>query len=69
MPKILLDEEIGESIESLNLKQREVFNVHPTLAKSYSKYDRHNVEPVYVFISSNESISKSHVLKVMYTVI
>ena len=69
MPKILLYEEIGESIKSLNLKQREVFNVHSTLAKYYAKYDRHNVESVYIFLSSNESISKFHVLKVIYTVI
>ena len=33
MPKILLDDEVSESINSLNSKQREIFNVFHTWAK------------------------------------
>ena len=35
MPKILTDDEIKEGINSLNSKQREVFNVAYTWAKDY----------------------------------
>ena len=47
MPKILSDDEIPEDINSLDLKQREVFNVvHPcaTCAKNNVKYDGDDVE-------------------------
>ena len=40
MPKILLDDEIAESINSLNSK--EVFNVVLTRSKDYLKYDGHD---------------------------
>ena len=33
MPKILPDDEVSESINSLNSKQREIFNVFHTWAK------------------------------------
>ena len=42
MPKILLDDEIAESINSLNSKQKEVFNVVFTWSKDYLKYDGHD---------------------------
>ena len=48
MPKILPDDEIAEGINSLNLKQREVFNVVQTWAKDYVKYDGHDIEPAHI---------------------
>ena len=51
MPKILPDDEITEGIDSLNLKQREVFNVVHTRVEDYVKYNEHDVEPVYIFFS------------------
>ena len=47
MPKILSDNEIPEDINSLDLKQREVFIVvHPcaTCAKNNVKYDGDDIE-------------------------
>ena len=41
MPKILLDS-----------KQAEVSSVIHTWAKDYVKYDKHDVEPVHIFLSS-----------------
>ena len=39
MPQILPDDKITKRINSLNTKQREVFNVVNTWAKDYVKYD------------------------------
>ena len=50
MPKILPDNDIAEGINSLNSKQREVFNVVHTWAKDYVKYNGHNVESVHIFL-------------------
>ena len=52
MPKILLDYNIGVGIKSLNSKQAEVSSVIHTCAKDYVKYDKHDVEPVHIFLSS-----------------
>ena len=49
MPQILPDDEIVKGINSLNSKQREVFNVVHTWAKNYVKYGGHDVEPVTYF--------------------
>ena len=41
--KILPDDEIAGSINSLNSKQKEVFKVTHTWDKDYVKYNGHNV--------------------------
>ena len=41
MPQILSKDEIVECINSLDLKQREVFNVVHTWAKDYVNHDGH----------------------------
>ena len=51
MSNILPDNEIVEGINSLNSKQREVFNAVHTWAKYYVKYDRRNAEPVHILLS------------------
>ena len=50
MPKILPDDEIAKGVNSLNSKQREVFNVIHTWVKDYVKYDGYNVKPVLTFL-------------------
>ena len=72
MPKILSDDEIPEGINSLDLKQREDFNVvHTcaTCAKNNVKYDGDDVEPLYIFLSGSGGTGKSHLVKVIYNAI
>ena len=47
MPLILANYKITESINSLNLKQREVFNVVHSWVKEKVKYDGDHVEPIH----------------------
>ena len=65
MPQVLPDNEIAEGINSLNSKQREVFNVLHTWAKNFVKCDGHDVEPVHIFLSGSGETGKSHFVKVM----
>ena len=69
MPQILPDNEIAEGINSLNSKQSKIFNMFHTWAKEYTKYDGHNVEPVYIFLSGSGGTGKSHLVKVIYNAI
>ena len=68
-PQILPDDETAEGINSLNLKQREVFDVVHSWVKDYLKYDGHNVEGIYVFLSGSGGTGKSHLVKVIYNII
>ena len=65
MPKILPDDEIAKGKNSLNSKKREVFNVIHTWANNYVKYDRHNVEPIHIFLSDSGGTRKPHLVKVI----
>ena len=38
-----------------------------TWAKDYIKYDGHDVEPVYIFLSGSGGTSKSHLVKVIHS--
>ena len=69
MPQILPDDEIVEGINSLNSKQREIFNVVDKWAKDYEKYDGHNVEPIHIFLLGSVGTGKSHLVKVIYNAI
>ena len=69
IPKKFPDNDIAEGINSLNSKQREVFNVVHTWAKDYVKYNGHNVEPVHIFLSGSGGSGKSHLVKVIYNAI
>ena len=69
MPKILPHDEIAESINSINSKQREIFNVVHTWVKNYVKYSRANVKPVHTFRLGIWGTGKSHLLKLMYNAI
>ena len=60
------DDEIAAGINSLNSKQREVFNAVHTWAKDYVKFDGHNVEQVHIFSSGSRGTGKSHLVKVIY---
>ena len=67
--QILLDQEVAEEINSLNSKQREVFNAIHTWAKDYVKYDTHDIEQLLKFLSGSEETSKSHFIKAIYNAI
>ena len=53
MPQVLPDDEIAKGINSLNSKQREVFNVVHTWATNFVKCDGQDVEPVNIFLSGS----------------
>ena len=65
MPQILADNEIAEDINSLNSKQREVFNVIHKWAKEYLECNGNIVEPNHIFLSASGGTSKSHLVKVI----
>ena len=69
MSQILPDNEIADSINSLNSKQRETFNAVHTWAKEYVKYDGHNVESIHTFFTGSRGTGKSHLVKVIYNAI
>ena len=69
MPQILQDGEIAKGVNSVNSKQREVFNVVYKWTKDYVKCNGHNVEPVYIFFSDSGGTGKSHLVKVIYNAI
>ena len=69
MPKISTDDEIAKGINSLNSKQREVFNLVHKWAKEHVKCNGHNVEKIHIFRSGDEDIGKSHLVKVIYNAI
>ena len=52
MPQMLADDEIEESINFLNSKPREVFNMVHKCDKDYIKHIEHNIEVVYDFVAS-----------------
>ena len=68
MPQMLPDNEIAEGINSLNSKQREIFNVVHIWAKEYVTYEGHNVELIHIFLGSGGT-GKSYLVKVVYNVI
>ena len=57
MRQILPNDEIAEGINSLNSKQKEVFNAAHTWAKDYVKYDAHNVEPIHIFLLGSVQVN------------
>ena len=67
--KILPDSDIAEGINSLNSKQREVFNLDHTWTKDCVRYNEHNVEPVHIFLSGIGGTGKSHLVKAIYNAI
>ena len=67
MHKILSDDENAEGINSLNSKQRKMFNV--VRAKDYAIYNQHNVKPVHIFLSGSGGTCKPHLVKVIYNLI
>ena len=69
MLQILPENEIAQGINSLNSKQREIFNVVHTWAKEYIKNEGHNVEPIHIFLSGSGGAGKSHLVKVIYNAI
>ena len=69
MPQILPDDQILKDINSLNSKQREVFNVVHVWVTDCIKYDRHDVEPVQMFLSGSAETGKCHLINVTYNAI
>ena len=66
MLQVLPDNEIAEGINSVNSKQKEVFNVVHKWVKEYVKSNRHNVEPIYIFLLGSGGTGRSHLVKVIY---
>ena len=65
------DEEISESIQSLNVKQRQVFDHVLTWAKEKvkqkSSIKTNAAKPFNLFISGSVGVRKSHLIKTIYT--
>ena len=63
-PCVLPDEEINEKIRSLNMKQREIFDVVLTWATKFVKIrntkSAEKVEPLHVFLTGQGGCGKSH---------
>ena len=68
MPKIWSEDEILENINSLNSKQRDVFNVVHNWAKDYVKYNG-KVKPIHIFLSGSGGTGKSHLVKTIYNAV
>ena len=66
MPKILPDDDNAEGTNSLNSKQREVFNVVHIWDKDCLEYNGHNLEPVQIFLSGSRGTGKFYLVKVIY---
>ena len=56
-------------IYSLNLKQREFFNVVYTSAKDHVKYNEHDFEPVHIFLSGGGRAWKFHLVIAIYNAV
>ena len=69
MPQILPDDEVVKGTNSLNLKQRQVFNVVHTWVKDYVKFDGHSVETIHIFLSGSGGTSKSYLVKTLSSTI
>ena len=55
-----------KAINSLHLKQREVFNVIHRWANDYVKNNEHDFEAVHIFFSGSRGTVKSHLVKAIY---
>ena len=47
---VLPDDKIAKGTNSLDLKERKVFNVVHIWAQDYVKYNGHNVKPGHIFL-------------------
>ena len=67
MPQILPDDEIAESMNSFNSKQREVvFNVVYAWVKDYVKCDGFYLEPIQIFLSGRGGTGISHLVSLYH---
>ena len=73
MPPQLSDESISDMIKTLNVKQRQIFDIVHKWArdfvKSLSTKGNFAVEPFYIFLSGSGGTGKSHVIKTIYQAI
>ena len=63
MTKIIADDEILESRNSLNSKQRDAVNIVHNWVKEYAKHKGVNVN---IFLSGSGGACKSHLVKTIY---
>ena len=66
MPRIMVVDEILKSINFLNSKQRDVFNIVHNWAKEYAKQKGANVKPAHIFFSGSGGEGKLHLVKTIY---
>ena len=69
MPRIMVDDELLESINSLNFKQHDAFNAVHKLSKEYAKQKGISVKLVHVFFRGNGSTGKFRLVKMIYNVV
>ena len=53
-------------MNSLNSKQKEVFNVVHAWAKDYVKYDEHDAELAHIVLWGSGGTGKSHLMKAIH---
>ena len=69
MPRIMRDDEILGSVNSLNSKQRNVFNVVHNWVKEYAKHKGINAKPVLICLSGSGGSGKFHLVKTIFNAV
>ena len=69
MSQMLTGDEISEGINSLNLKQREMFNMVHTWAKDHLNNNGNNVQLINIFTSGSGDTGKTYLVKLIYNAV
>ena len=69
MPRIMRDDEILGSVNSLNSKQRNVFNVVNNWVKEYAKHKGINAKPVLICLSGSGGSGKFHLVRKIFNAV
>ena len=65
----MANDEVLESINSLNSKQRDIFDTVHNCAKKYAKHKRVDVNPVHIFLYGSGDTGKSYLVKATYNAV
>ena len=69
MPQMLTGDEISEGINSLNLKQRQMFNMVHTWGKDHVNNNGNNVQLIHIFTSGSGDTGETYLVKVIYNAV